>query len=110
MQLAEQIREVNFFAAVERRHRAPIDRRVHSRVHIGIGVPQNARAHAVVRHVDIAIAVQVPHLRAARLGVITGPLLRQEHLRALGEQLRSARNSGAGLSIQFLTGHSMYAA
>lgn len=74
--------------------------------HVRVGIAQQARSDAVVGHVEVVAPVEVPDLAALRAAEVRGPLVRQEHLRALAEQLRSAGNArfrvpveGAGLAL-----------
>ena len=102
MQLAKQIRELDFFRAVERSHRAGIDRRFNRRVDVVVSVADYAGADAHVAHVRELPSVEVPNVRAFRVRVITGPLFGKKQFGPFGKQLRAARNALARAPVELL--------
>ncbi len=91
MQLDQQLGELDILGAIERRHRAHVDRALDRRVDVGIGEAEDGGADAAIAHVEIGPAVEVDDLGALGRFEIGRPLFGQEHFRALGQQLGAAR-------------------
>ena len=67
MQLAKKIGEGGLFRAVEGASDAFADGLPHGVIHIRVGIPEDARAYASDRHVEVTPPVEIPHLGAAGL-------------------------------------------
>ena len=79
MQFDQQFGELDILGAVQRRHRAHVDRGLHRGVDVGIGKAEDGGADAAIAHVEIGLAVEVDDLGALGRLEIGRPLLGQEH-------------------------------
>src|SRR5579871_6534469 len=104
MDIAEQVGQIHLFRAVQGSHGTGIDGGVHGGVHLWIGIAEHTGANAAIAHVNILVPTEVPDLGPLGSTVIARPLLWQEHLRSLGEQLCAAGNTVPRVAIELLAG------
>ena len=104
VELEEQLGQRHFLRGVEGAHRPGLDRVDDRLLHVGVGVAQRRGADADHGEVQVAAAVEVPHLAALGLGVVGRPQVGEVHLRPLAEQLRPAGQDLLGARVQPLAG------
>ncbi len=104
VQLDQPFCQPDFLGAVERRHIAVIDGAAHRIVDLRVTVAKNIGAHSHDAHVGVGLAVHIPDGAPLGLAEIRRPLLRKEHLCALGQQHIAAGNDLFGPFPQLLTG------
>jgi hypothetical protein len=73
-------------------------------VDLGMAVAEGVRADSHDRHVDVLARVQIPDAASPGFGEVSRPLVRQEHLRALGQEHVAARYHPFGALPQRLAG------
>ncbi len=86
----QQFGKLDVLGAIQRRHRAQVDRGLHGRIDVRIGKTQDGGADAAIAHVEIGLAVEVDDLGAFGGLEIGRPLFRQEHFGTFRQQLSAA--------------------